>query len=146
MPPIKCQLLTVKRKMSVIWSSFRTLLTLSLKAKLINRFSATTEGAGVEVNFEYFNNFGTPQAANGWVATDRSVLYVVLNGATSDGGTNGDPLALQSEQLANIGVEVRVIVVGDSVRRCVLQDSFELHIPTHHDSDCVKPCGNDIAV
>ena len=66
------------------------------------------------------------------MATDRSVLYVVLNGATSDGGTNGEPLAVQSEQLANIGVEVRVIVVGDSVRRCVLQGSFELHIPTHH--------------
>jgi hypothetical protein len=61
----------------------------------------------------------TTQAANGWVATDRSVLYVVTDGAASDGGTNGDPLAVQSEQLANIGVEVHVIGVGDRVRQYV---------------------------
>jgi hypothetical protein len=53
------------------------------------------------------------------VATDRSVLYVVTDGAASDGGTNGDPLAVQSEQLANIGVEVHVIGVGESVRQYV---------------------------
>jgi hypothetical protein len=54
------------------------------------------------------------------VATDRSVLYVVTDGAASDGGTDGDPLAVQSEQLASIGVEVHVIGVGDRVRPCVI--------------------------
>jgi hypothetical protein len=66
------------------------------------------------------------------VATDRSVLYVVTDGAASDGGTIGDPLAVQSEQLANIGVEVYAIGVGDRVRRCVLQAPFDFHIPRHH--------------
>ena len=53
------------------------------------------------------------------MATDRSVLYVVTDGAASDGGTDGDPLAVQSEQLASIGVEVHVIGVGDRVRQYV---------------------------
>jgi hypothetical protein len=73
------------------------------------------------------------------VATDRSVLYVVMDGAASDGGTNGDPLAVQSGKLANIGVEVYAIGVGDSVRLCVLQASFNLHMYCHHcGSNCVN--------
>jgi hypothetical protein len=51
------------------------------------------------------------------MATDRSILIVVMDGAASDGGADGDPLAVQSEQLGNIGVEVYVIGVGESVRR-----------------------------
>jgi hypothetical protein len=62
---------------------------------------------------------GTTQAANGWVASDRSVLYVVTDGAASDGGTDGDPLAVRSEQLVNIGIEVHVIGVGDRVNQYV---------------------------
>jgi hypothetical protein len=71
------------------------------------------------------------------VATDRSVLYVVMDGAASDGGTDGDPLAVQSEQLANIGVEVYVIGVGDRVRRCVF-------IFTSQAPSCGSNCVNSL--
>jgi hypothetical protein len=46
---------------------------------------------------------------------------------------------VRSEQLANIGVEVYAIGVGDSVKLCVLHASFNLHIYRHHcGSNCVN--------
>jgi hypothetical protein len=56
------------------------------------------------------------QASNGWVSTDRSVLYVVTDGAASDGGVNGGPLAVQSELLFQTGFDIHVFGVGSRVR------------------------------
>ena len=61
------------------------------------------------------NNEHFFQATNGWISTDRTVLYVITDGPASDGGIDGDPLADESELLASLGVDVHVIGVGPRV-------------------------------
>jgi hypothetical protein len=65
------------------------------------------------------------QAANGWVADNRSVLFVVTDSEASDGGSDGGALRTESDLLANMGVDVYAIGVGDGLfRQVAVQPCF----------------------
>jgi hypothetical protein len=73
------------------------------------------------------------QASNGWIATDRSVLFVVTDGAASDAGVNSAALTTQSELLTDLDVDVYGIGVGDQ-RHMFVSCNFtvcSIHLHTH---------------
>jgi hypothetical protein len=59
------------------------------------------------------------------VANNRSVLFVVTDGEASDGGSDGGALRTESDLLANMGVDVYAIGVGDGLfRQVAVQPNF----------------------